>query len=90
MLVSTCSNISFLLQPIWLQTLVAINKESGQTKFSSFSSAQPSDVLVLFDSNLSRYPFLRQVVNLDLLLCTELDSEHVNMLLCHSFTQRPM
>ena len=30
----------------------------------------PSEVSMLFNSNLSRRPFLRQVVNLDLLLCT--------------------
>ena len=40
--------------------------------------------------NLSRRPFLRQVVDLDLLLCTGLDSEHVVLFLCHISTQRPM
>ena len=29
-------------------------------------------------------------VNLDLLLCTGFDSEHVVMFLCHIFNQRPM
>ena len=35
-------------------------------------------------------PFLGQVVDLDLLLCTGFDSEHVVLFLCHIFTQRPM
>ena len=39
-------------------------------------------------SNLSRRPFLEQVV--DLLLCTLFDSEYVFLFLCHIFTQRPM
>ena len=45
---------------------------------------------MLFDSNLSRRPFLGQVVNFDLLLCTGFDSEHEALFLCHIFTQRPM
>ena len=43
----------------------------------------------LFDSNLSRRPFLGQVVDLDLLLCTGFDSELVVLFLCHIFTQGP-
>ena len=54
------SNIAFHLQLIWLQTLVAIDSESRQTSFQSFC-AQPSEVAVLFDWNLSRRPFLGQV-----------------------------
>ena len=83
------SNIAFHLQSIWLQTLVAIDSESRLTSFPSFC-APPSEVAVLFDSNLSRLPFLGQVVDLDLLLCTGFDSEHVVLFLCHIFTQRPM
>ena len=83
------SNIAFHLQPIWLQTLVAIDSESRLTSFPSFC-APPSEVAVLFDSNLSRLPFLGQVVDLDLLLCTRFDSEHAVLFLCHIFTQRPM
>ena len=83
------SNIAFHLRPIWLQTLVAIDSESCLTSFSRFC-APPSEVAVLFDSNLSRRPFLGQVVDLDLLLCTGFDSEHVVLFLCHIFTQRPM
>ena len=45
---------------------------------------------MLFNSNLSRRPFLGHVVNLDLLLCTGFDSEHVVLFLCHIFTQRPV
>ena len=41
-------------------------------------------------SNLSRRPFLGQVVGLDLLLCTGFNSEHAVLFLCHIFTQRPM
>ena len=59
-------NIAFHLQPIWLQTLVAINSELRLTSFPSFC-VQPSEVPALFNLNLSRRPFLRQVVNTDLL-----------------------
>ena len=45
---------------------------------------------MLFDSHLGRRPFLGQVVNFDLLLCTGFDSEHEALFLCHIFTQRPM
>ena len=83
------SNIAFHLRLIWLQTLVAIDSESRLTLFPSFC-APPSEVAVLFDSNLSRLPFLGQVVDLDLLLCTGFDSEHAVLFLCHIFTQRPM
>ena len=48
-----------------------------------------SEVALLFDSNLS-IPFLGQVVDLDLLLCTGFDLEHAVLFLCHIFTQRPM
>ena len=93
------SNITFHSQPIWLQalvvihsrlqTLVVIDSESRLTSFSSFC-APPSEVAVLLDSNLSRCPFLGQVVNLDLLFCTGFHSEHVVLFLCHIFTQRQM
>ena len=83
------SNITFHLQPIWLQTLVVIDSELHLTLFPSFC-AQPSEVATLFNQNLSRRPFLRQVVNTDLLLCTGFDLEHVVLFLCHIFTQRPM
>ena len=84
------SNIIFHLQPIWLQTLIAIDSESRLTLFPSFC-AQPSEVAVLFYSNLTRSPFLRQVINLGLLLCTGFDSEHAVLFVCLDiFTQRPM
>ena len=83
------SNITFHLRPIWLQTLAEIDSESCLTSFPSFC-APPSEVAVLFDSNLSRLPFLGQVVDLDLLLCTGFDSEHAVLFLCHIFAQRPM
>ena len=89
-LVSTSnSRIAFHLQPIWLQALVDIDSEQCQTSFPSFC-APPSEVAVLFNSNLSRRPFLGQVVDLDLLLCTGFDSEHAVLFLCHIFAQRPM
>ena len=83
------SNITFHLRQIWLQTLVVIYSESRQTSFQSFC-AQPSEVAVLFYSNLSKRPFLGQVVDLDLLLCTGLNLESAVLFLCHIFTQRPI
>ena len=49
---------------------------------------QPSELAVLFNWNLNRRPFLRQVFNLDLLLCTRFYSENACMFLCLCFTQR--
>ena len=46
--------------------LVVIYTESFQTLFPSFSTPS-SEVAVLWDSNLNRLPFLRQVIKLDLL-----------------------
>ena len=40
--------------------------------------------------SLSRRPFLRQVVESDLLLCTGFYPEHAVLFLCHIVTQRPM
>ena len=73
---------------IWLQTLVAIDSESCQRLFPSFYDQQ-SEIAVLFYSILSRHPFLWQVVNLNLLLCTGINSEHADLFLCRIFTQRP-
>ena len=81
--------VAFHLRPIWLQTLVAIDSESCLTSFPRFC-APPSEVAVLFDSNLSRLPFLGQVDDLDLHLCTGFNLEHAVLFLCHIFTQRPM
>ena len=81
--------VAFHLRPIWLQTLVAIDSESCLTSFPRFC-APPSEVAVLFDSNLSRRPFLGQVVDSDLLLCTGFDLEHADLFLCHIFSQRPV
>ena len=69
------SNIAFYLRPIWLQTLVAIDSESRLTLFPSVC-ASPSEVAELFYLKLIRRPFLGQVVDLDLLLCTGFNSEH--------------
>ena len=81
------SNVTFHLRPIWLQTLVAINSESCQTSFPSFC-APPSEVFGLFDLNIR--PFLGQIVDTDMLLCTGFYSEHAVLFLSHIFTQRPM
>ena len=51
---------------------------------------QPSEVAVLFYSNLSKHPFLRHVDNLDLLLCLGFDSEQAVLFLFLIFTQRPI
>ena len=40
--------------------------------------------------SLCRRPFLRQLVDLDQLLCTGFNSEPAVFFLCHIFTQRPM
>ena len=82
------SNTAFHLLPIWLQTLVAIDSESRLTSIPRFC-ALPSDVFWLFNLNLSRRPFLGQVVHLDLLLCTGFNSDHAVLFLFHIFTQRP-
>ena len=54
--------------------------------------SQQSEVAVLFnlnDLNLSRLSlFFRQVVYLDLVLCTGFNSEHEVLFLCHILTQR--
>ena len=72
-----------------LQTLVVIDSGLCLTSFPSFC-AQPWEVAVLFNLNLSRRPFLRQVVNLDLLLCTGFYSELPALFLSHFSTQEPM
>ena len=72
--------IAFHLRPIW----------SCQTLFTSFC-AQQSDVAVLFNSNLSRRPFLGQV-DLDRLLCAGFDSDSIKFWnkLFVIFNSRPM
>ena len=40
---------------------------------------------VQFNLNLNRHPFLGQVADLDLLLCTGFNSEHAYLFLCHIF-----
>ena len=44
---------------------------------------QPSEVAALFYLNLSRCPFLGQVVNFDLLLYIGFDKEHPDLFLDH-------
>ena len=90
MLVTTwLPNITFHLQPIWLQTLFAIDSEWRQTLSPSFSE-QPSEVTVI-QILAEAFPSLRilgQVVDIDLLLCIGFDSEHLVLFLYHTFTQR--
>ena len=51
------------------------------------SHDEPSEVAVLFYPNLSRQPFFFQIVNLDLLLCTEFYWKYPDLFLCLIFTQ---
>ena len=70
-------------------TLAAIHSESCPTSYPGFC-VPPSEVAVLFKSNLSTLPFLRQIVYLDLVFCTgfyNFYSEHAVLFLFH---QRPM
>ena len=76
------ANITFHLQPIWLQTLVVIDSGSRLTSFPSFCPP-PSEVTVLFDSNLSRRPFLEQaVVDSSIKMCCFTQDSIRNMLFC--------
>ena len=70
---------------LWLQSI----QNHARYCLQAFACL-PSEVAVLFDSNLSRHPFLGHVVDLDLLLCTGFHLEQVVLFLCHIFTQRPM
>ena len=83
------SNIALHLRLIWLQILVVIDSELCLTSFPGFCAPR-SKVAALFDSNLSRRPFLGQVVDTDLLLCTGFESEYAVLFLCHFFAQRRM
>ena len=73
---------AFQLKQIWLQSI------QNHARHCFLAAIWTSEVAVLFDLSLKRLPFLRQVFNLDLLLCTGLDLEHADFFLCH--TQRPM
>ena len=55
--------------------MVSINGDSRQRTFPRLSTL-PAGVAALFHWNMSRLPFLGQVVDLDLLLCTGLDLDH--------------
>ena len=70
------SNVAFHLQAIQLQTLVV-----SQTSFPSFCLS-PSENALLFDLNLSKHPFLGQVVYLDLQLLHRTLLEHTHFFLC--------
>ena len=80
--------VAFHLLPIGLQTLV---QNHAWHRFQPF--APPSEVAVLFYSNLSRrLSFDRSLTyyKLDLLLCTGFYLEHAVLFLCHIFAQRWM
>ena len=57
---------------------------------TKYQNSWACEVAVLFDLNLSRCPFLRQVIDLDLLLWTGFNLEHAVLFQCHIFTQIPM
>ena len=63
-----------------MQTFVEllIDAESSKTLLKSLC-AQPSHVAVQFYFNLSSGPFLLQVIDLYLLLCTGIDLEHADL-----------
>ena len=88
------SDIAFPLQPIWLQTLFAINSELCQRLFSRDSfqafSLLPSEVTLLFDWKLSRRSFHRQVIIANLLLMIEMLSEAMSTaLVCNKVSLTP-
>ena len=74
-----CSNDCFSFP-----TVLAAN--FGCNQFSGVCS-QPIEVSVLSNWNLSRLPFLGQVVNL---VWKGFNSEHADLFLCPIWTQRPM
>ena len=63
------------------------NVVSSQRLFPTFSTL-PSGVAVLFDWNLRSFPFLGQAVNLDLLLCSWFNLEHVDLFQYPFFSHR--
>ena len=86
------SNITFHLQMIWLQNFgcywfrIMPDIVSKLLLSAIWSCCAVQLVSV-------QTPFLRQVVNLDLMLCsvcTGFNSEHTVLFLCSIFTQRPM
>ena len=84
------SKTLLFIRQFWLQTLVVIDSKSCQTSFPSFC-AQSSEVAVLFYWNMSRRPYLWQVVDLELLHCTRFASKlsYLFLFFCRIFTQRP-
>ena len=72
------SKIAFHLRPFWLKTLFAIDSESCQRSFPSFC-APPCEVAVLLNKN---------VVDLDLQLCTGPEQEHADLFLGLILIQR--
>ena len=87
LVITWLSNIAFHLLPI-------ATANFGSYRFRIMpdivSKLLRADISVLFKWNLSRLPFLGQVVNLDLLRCTRFNSEHVALFLCHNFAQSLM
>ena len=75
-----CSGYQFGCK-LWLPTI----QNHAIDCFQAFAHRRHSH---LFAWNLSRHPFLGQVVFLDLLLCAEFYSEHSDLFLCPNFTQR--
>ena len=85
------TDVAFHLNGFLLQFLVVIDCNSCQRFFPSFSTLQ-SEAAVLFDWNLSRHPFLQvgNFIDLDLLLCTGVNSQHVGLFWNLIFTLRSL
>ena len=84
--------MAFHLRLIWLQTLVAFDSESRLTSFPSFARRHLKSLRCL---SRRLFKFVGQDGNLDLLLCTGFDSEHVTccfvpMSYLYPEGQRPM
>ena len=78
------SDIAFYLSLIWLQTLVVINSEFRQIVSKLL-------LISIYYCNLSRQyrlPFLGQIINLDVLLCSGFNLEHEDLFLCPNFLLR--
>ena len=81
--------VAFDLLPIWLR-IFGCNRFRIMPDIVSklLCAAIWSRCAVWLESEQT--PFLWQVVDLDLLLCTGFNSEHAILFLCYIFTQRPM
>ena len=81
--------ITFHFQSMGLQTLVAIDSESPWHCFQAFACRNLKSLCCSIRIWADTLSILRQVVDLDLLLCTGFDLEPVVLFQCDIFTQRP-